>query len=103
MEAALEPRPPGPIFLEASEGPEFDGMLAQAKAGGTRLIVVHREWSLRQEVAMDGVEHLDGVLASLEFLAGMPSNQGRRSRLGDTIHALHGNVIGPKPMKVGTA
>ena len=95
METPLAHLPQAPVILEAGEGPEFQVQLALAKSGGARVIVAHRDWSKRQKVVVDGVEHMDDVLASLECLAGMPSNQGRRSRLEDTIHALHGNMIEP--------
>ncbi len=95
MEAALAPPPQGPVILEAREGPEFQVLLAQARASGARVIVAHRDWLERQKEVVGGVEHMAWAVAGFEYCAGMPSKEGRRSLLEDMICGLQGNVIGP--------
>lgn len=95
MEAALAP-PQGPVILEAGDGPEFEGPLAEAKASGARVIVAHRDWPVRQKTVVDGVEHMDDVCAGFEYCVGMPSKEGRRNLLEDVLHAVQGKgIIGP--------
>lgn len=88
LEAAMAPKLPAFIFVDA-ECQDFAQKLANAKATGIRVFVVHPDASTRAHV-VDGIEHIGSLTAAAMRLSHQPSTTGRRTAFDDVIQHLQG-------------
>lgn len=96
LETALAPKPPMFIFIDA-DCQDFEQKLADAKASGVRVFVVHPDASTRAHV-VDGIEHVGLLTAAFIRLSHQPSTTGRQTAFDDLIWRLQGvSVIGRNP------